>query len=180
MRAGKSLYDQLSPREAMLLNAVALSPALLVYPLGLITRFPPFSTTISNVPGPRQKMYWNGATLNGVYPANIVSDGVALSITLVSYHDQLDFGITACRRSLPQAQRFVDYLEDSLAELERALGIVSPLRKQSARTATKNAARARPNKAGKSGAGKSSKAKPAGKARTMTGRKTAVAPSKGS
>ncbi len=125
MRAGKSLYDNLSAREAMLLNVLVQTPALLVYPLGLITRFPPISTTISNVPGPRHKMYWNGATLNGIYPASIVVDGVALNITLVSYHDQLDFGITACRRSLPQAQRFIDYLEESLAELERALGITS-------------------------------------------------------
>ncbi len=138
MQAGKSLYDQLSSREAMLLNVVAQMPALLVYPLGLVTRFPPFSTTISNVPGPRQQMYWNGATLNGVYPANIVADGIALSITLVSYHDQLDFGITACRRSLPQAQRFIDYLEASLAELETALGI---------HTRAKLAARAAPKKA---------------------------------
>ena len=127
MKAGKSLYDQLSAREALLLNAVALSPALLVYPLGLIRRFPPFSTTISNVPGPRQQMYWNGAALNGIYPANIVVDGVALSITLVSCHDQLDFGVTACSRSLPQAQRFIDYLEESLAELEQALGIAPPV-----------------------------------------------------
>ncbi len=83
-------------------------------------------------------MYWNGATLNGVYPANIVADGVALSITLVSYHDQLDFGITACRRSLPQAQRFIDYLEASLAELEQALGIRAP-ETRTARAAPKKA-----------------------------------------
>ena len=100
-------------------------PGLALAPLGLMSRFPPYSTTISNVPGPRQPMYWNGARLEGIYPASIVAEGMALNITLVTYDDQVDFGITACRRSLPQVQRFIDYLEDSLVELEDAVGISS-------------------------------------------------------
>ncbi|MEM9398462.1 MAG: WS/DGAT domain-containing protein, partial [Pseudomonadota bacterium] len=49
-------------------------------------------------------------------------DGFAMNITLISYHDNLDFGIIACRRSLPQIQRMIDHLEDSLAELEALAG----------------------------------------------------------
>ena len=46
--------------------------------------------------------------------------------TLVSNADQLDFGIVACRKSLPSVQRIIDDLEASLAELEEAAGLPSP------------------------------------------------------
>ena len=43
----------------------------------------------------------------------------------MTYDQQVHFGIMACRRSLPQVQRFIDYLEDALVELEDAVGISS-------------------------------------------------------
>ena len=98
-------------------------PGLLLMPLGLTSRFPPYSTVISNVPGPRRAMYWNGARLDGIYPASIVTEGVALNITLVTYDQNVDVGITACRRSLPQVQRLIDDMEDALSELEEAAGL---------------------------------------------------------
>jgi diacylglycerol O-acyltransferase len=81
---------------------------------------------VSNVPGPRKPLYWNGARLDGIYPASIVFDGFAMNITLVSYHDKLDFGIVACRRSMPQIQRIIDHLEDALQELEAVAGLSGP------------------------------------------------------
>ena len=110
-RAGKSLVQDLSPREAQLVMQIMQAPGLFLVPLGLSSRFPPYSTVISNVPGPRQPMYWNGARLEGVYPASIVTEGVALNITLISYDKNVDFGIVACRRTLPQVQRIIDDLE---------------------------------------------------------------------
>jgi diacylglycerol O-acyltransferase len=89
----------------------------------MASKFPAFSTVISNVPGPREQLYWNGASLDGIYPASIVFDGFAMNITLVSYNNSLDFGIIACRRSLPQVQRMIDHLEESLQELEEVAGL---------------------------------------------------------
>ena len=130
MVAGKELLQALSPAEAALFLQFIQLPGVALAPLGLLARFPPYSTTISNVPGPRRPMYWNGARLEGIYPASIVMEGIALNITLVTYDDQVDFGVMACRRSLPQVQRIIDYLEDSLLELEDAVGIRSkPKRK---------------------------------------------------
>jgi diacylglycerol O-acyltransferase len=57
-----------------------------------------------------------------MYPGSAVFHGFALNITLVGYYRNLDFGITACRRSVPQVQRLIDYLEDSLVELEELAG----------------------------------------------------------
>jgi WS/DGAT/MGAT family acyltransferase len=121
--AGKAMYADMSAGEAALFAQLTQLPGLLLIPLGLGSRFPPYSTVISNVPGPRQPMYWNGARLEGVYPASIVTEGIAMNITLVSYDKQVDLGIMACRRSLPHVQRFIDYMEDALVELEDAAGI---------------------------------------------------------
>jgi len=118
MQAGKEIYTGLSPGEAELFSQITISPLLISKLLGLEKTLPAFNLVISNVPGPRKKMYWNGAPLEGIYPASIVGNGQSLNITLVSYADQLDFGIIACRRSLPSIQRLIECLEDSLCELE--------------------------------------------------------------
>jgi len=127
--AGKALFSDMSPTEAQLFSMLLQTPGLLLMPLGLISRLPPFNTVISNVPGIRETMYWNGARLDGSYPASIVMDGVAMNITLSTYDQNVDFGIIACRRSMPQVQRIIDYMEEALAELEEAAGLAGSPKK---------------------------------------------------
>ncbi len=121
-RAGKEVYSGLSPGEAELFSQITMSPLVLSKLLSLERILPAYNLVISNVPGPRKTMYWNGARLDGIYPASIVLNGQSLNITLVSYADHLDFGIIACRRSLPSIQRLIDCLEESLVELETLAG----------------------------------------------------------
>jgi hypothetical protein len=68
-------------------------------------------------------LYWKGARLDGNYPLSIALDGQALNITLVNNAGNLDFGLVGCRRSVPHLQRLLGHLEDSLKELERAVGV---------------------------------------------------------
>jgi diacylglycerol O-acyltransferase len=75
---------------------------------------------ISNVPGPREPMYFNGARMEGLYPVSLLPQGQALNITLTSYVDDMEFGITACRKTLPHVQRLLDYLTNAIEELEAA------------------------------------------------------------
>ena len=117
-RAGKSMLSELTAREASLYAALMQTPLFVANLMGVADWFPPVSTVISNIPGPREKLYWNGAPLLASYPASAVFHGFALNITFVSYDDNLDFGIMACRQTVPHMQRLVDYLEQSLAELE--------------------------------------------------------------
>jgi diacylglycerol O-acyltransferase len=84
---------------------------------------PPFNIVISNVPGVREPMYWNGARLDGNYPLSIALDGQALNITLANSADNLDFGLVGCRRSVPHLQRLLGDLETALKDLERAVGV---------------------------------------------------------
>jgi len=179
MEAGKAMFQQMSPSEAALFLQLIQLPGLALVPLGLATRFPPYSTVISNVPGPRQPMYWNGARLEGIYPASIVTDGIAMNITLVTYDTQVDFGVIGCRRSLPQIQRMIDYLEDSLVELEDAAGISSAGAVKSASSSSAKAspkAKARPKANTRSKAKAKAKTKPKPKAKTKTKTKAKAKP----
>jgi diacylglycerol O-acyltransferase len=123
MDASKAQLQQLSAGEIQAYTAISQAPLLLTQLTGLSSRFPAFSTVISNVPGPREKRYWNGARLDGMYPVSIPMDGAAVNFTLVSNNENLDFGIVACRKSVPHLQRLIDYMEESLVELEDAAGL---------------------------------------------------------
>ena len=85
---------------------------------GLAPRWQAFNVVISNVPGPKRPLYINGARCEGMYPVSILTDGIALNITLTSYVDHVEFGVIACRRTLPRVQKLLQYFEDGLAELE--------------------------------------------------------------
>lgn len=82
---------------------------------------PVFNVVISNVPGPRQTLYLNSARLDEVYPVSIPTHYQALNITISGYGDNLGFGFTACRRSVPALQRLLDHTDESINELELAL-----------------------------------------------------------
>lgn len=126
MDAGKEQFSGMSRREIEVYGALTQTPILLTQALGISNLYPPFSTVISNVPGPRERRYWNGARLDGIYPVSIPFDGSAVNITLVSNNDQLDFGIVACRKSVPHVQNLIAHMEDALVELEDAAGLRTP------------------------------------------------------
>ena len=82
--------------------------------------WPFFNTVISNVPGPRQTMYCAGAPATHYFPVSIPYHGCALNITVQSYLDQLDFGLIACRETVPDAQRIADYIVEDFAAMREA------------------------------------------------------------
>ena len=165
VQAGKAFYAGMSPKEIELVSMIMQSPAILMMPLGLISRLPPYNVAISNVPGIQETMYWNGARMNGSYPLSIVTDGMAINITLVTYEQNVDFGIIACRRSVPQVQRLIDYMEIALQELEDAADLkAKPARKRKA--ATRKTTRAKAGTRAKVKAKTRPKTKPKTKAKT--------------
>ncbi len=124
MQDGKDFLGSMSPMQILAMSAVGLSPLALYPVLGLTgTLRPPFNLVISNVPGPREPLYWNGARLDGLYPLSIPLDGQALNITCTSYSDGVAFGLTGCRRTVPHLQRLLGYLDEELAALEQAVGL---------------------------------------------------------
>jgi diacylglycerol O-acyltransferase len=124
MEQGKEGMAGLSQVQILALSAMAMSPAAIehLFPSsGLVN--PAFNLIISNVPGARRHMYWNGARLDGLYPLSVPFGGQALNITCTSYADELAFGVIGCRRSVPRLQRLLTYLDNALAGLEKAVGL---------------------------------------------------------
>ncbi len=119
MIAGKDLMQQMSPGEIESYMAITQLPGVSLSLLGLEDKFPAFNVVISNVPGPREQVYWNGAKMVGSYPVSAIAHGSAINITLVSNGNNLDVGIVACRETVPNVQRLIDYMEDALLELEQ-------------------------------------------------------------
>jgi diacylglycerol O-acyltransferase len=114
----------MTPLQLVAMTGLGMSPLILQGMPGYSELFrPPFNIIISNVPGPRSSLYLNGARLDGLYPLSIPYHGQALNITCTSYDDELGFGLTGCRRTVPHLQYLLGYLDDELTALERAVGI---------------------------------------------------------
>jgi WS/DGAT/MGAT family acyltransferase len=122
-RSSKKLLRDLTPTQILAYSAMQMFPLMLgPIPGAMKLTRPPFNVIVSNVPGPREEMYFNGAKLDGMYPVSIVLDGQALNITLCSRDKYLDFGLIGCRKSVPHLQRLLTHLESALAELELSWG----------------------------------------------------------
>jgi len=80
-----------------------------------------FNVTISNVPGPAEPLYFNGARMEQMYPISLLTDGQAVNITVVSYNGQFNVGITGCSDTLPHMQHIAPLMAEELADIERAL-----------------------------------------------------------
>jgi WS/DGAT/MGAT family acyltransferase len=87
---------------------------------------PPFNLTISNVPGPRHAVYCAGHRQVANYPLSVISAGVGLHISLVTYDDELHIGVVTCRDALPTQWALVDDIVASFHELRAAVVDVAP------------------------------------------------------
>jgi diacylglycerol O-acyltransferase / wax synthase len=89
---------------------------------GLGGRAPvPFSAGISNVPGPTEPLYFNGARLDALFPLSLLLHGNALNITCLSYAGTLNFGFTGARDTLPHVQRLAIYMGEAVDEISELL-----------------------------------------------------------
>jgi WS/DGAT/MGAT family acyltransferase len=93
---------------------------------------PAWNLVISNVPGPQFPLYMAGARLVANYPVSVITDGMGLNITLMSYCGMVDFGIVADRDQMPDAKRLMGWLEEELAALAPASGRARRQRSRSA------------------------------------------------
>lgn len=114
----------LEPEMRVPYSILSMAPSIAAMMTGAARHLPPmFNTVVSNVPGGNKDRYLRGARLLHLYPANIVFPGMAVSFTCYSHAGFLNVGIIACRDTLPHMQKLATGLEDSLRELEEALGL---------------------------------------------------------
>jgi len=79
---------------------------------------PLWNLVISNVPGPPIPLYCAGAQLKANYPVSVVTDGMGLNITVLSYCGSLDFGLVADREQMPDVASLMGWLRDELEALK--------------------------------------------------------------
>ncbi len=123
MSASKDLLSDMSATQITAYSALMTLP----FALGQMTGFgnrsrrPMYNVVISNVPGPTEKRYLNGAEVFSVHPISFVMQGQALNITLFTYDDKITFVFTACRDSLPNVQSLVTHTTEAIESLEETL-----------------------------------------------------------
>jgi diacylglycerol O-acyltransferase / wax synthase len=119
MREGKAALAGRSRVQVLAMSALGATPLALAMTLG---RLPgplrPPNVMISNVPGPKDPLYWNGARFDALYPLSVVADGQALNITCTSINNQISFGLTGCRRAVPRIDTLADALGRELDLLD--------------------------------------------------------------
>jgi WS/DGAT/MGAT family acyltransferase len=82
---------------------------------------PALNLVISNVPGPRDPLYCAGAKLEHNFPVSVITDGVGLNITCLSYLDGVDFGIVCDREMIDDAWSLIAALKTELAAVDEAI-----------------------------------------------------------
>lgn len=119
MQNAKDRFKRMTTQQIFNYSALVYGPAGANMLSGLMPKNQAFNLVISNVPGPKDPLYWNGAQLDALYPVSIVMDGQALNITMTSYLDKLEVGLTACRQALPSMQNLLNLLEDEIQTFEQ-------------------------------------------------------------
>jgi len=124
MASAKSLLSDMDGNQITAYSGALTLPFAIGQMTGLGNRsqFPMFNVVISNVRGPQEKRYLDGAEVLSIQPISFVLQGQALNITLFTYADEISFVYTACLESLPGVQKLVPHTQSALEELEQVAG----------------------------------------------------------
>ncbi len=76
--------------------------------------------TITNVPGPQQPLYFNGAKLLKMTGCAPIVDGMGLIITAISYNGEIVFSFSGCREMIPDPEKLSAYSVLSFKALRKA------------------------------------------------------------
>ncbi len=122
MGEAKQQFDLL-PADAIGQATDAASPVVATAALRLVARLSnrmnlPVNLVVSNVPGPREQLYFAGAPLQSYVPISTIISNLGLNVTVHSFLDRIDIGIVVDRDLVPDVWRM---LELHTAELDRLL-----------------------------------------------------------
>lgn len=84
------------------------------------------NTVSTNVPGPQIPLYLAGHRLRGMIPLGIVSANIGLFIAIMTYHQQLTFGLLVDPTLVPDVWFLADCFKESYAELRDAAERAAP------------------------------------------------------
>jgi diacylglycerol O-acyltransferase / wax synthase len=88
----------------------------------MIFALPPIANyVVSNIPGPKDRLYLAGAEITHIFGRTMVGGGIGLFIYCISYGDSLDFGMTALSGLIPDPGRIAEGIERHLGLLVKSI-----------------------------------------------------------
>ena len=120
-RKAKAELGEMSSTANQDFTNLLMMPTVLLTLTGNATRVTPVINAIfSNVPGSPEKLYLEGAELEGLYPLSVVTDNMGLNLTVISYTNKLCFAVTSCPTEQPGIDALGDLLKSSFRELQQS------------------------------------------------------------
>ncbi len=74
---------------------------------------------VSNVPGPREALFWGRTQLRRFVSIGPVLEGIGLNVTVWSYSGELAVGVLTDRRMLPDPRAILELMHDALEDLTK-------------------------------------------------------------
>jgi WS/DGAT/MGAT family acyltransferase len=96
-----------------------------------------FNVTITNVPGPAERVYSFGAPMTDIVPIVPLAADHAVGIAVISYAGRMTFGVIAARASVPELDVLADGVAGSLSELAALVSRPGRTRASGRRSATR-------------------------------------------
>jgi len=108
----------------MLAALIGILPVSVQAVVGAMATFPlpPVNIVATNVPGPQVPLYAMGKRMIDYYPYVPVGYAVGCGCAIMSYDQNLYFGLTADTQAMPDVESLKAFLEQSFVELRRAVG----------------------------------------------------------
>ena len=88
---------------------------------------PPLNVVLSNVAGPRDRIYFGPIELEALYSVGPILEGIGLNITAWSYAGALGVSLLACPTSVPDPWSIIDALHESRVQLRMAVDRDTPI-----------------------------------------------------
>ena len=122
MDRAKSNMRGMSRTAAQDFTNMLMMPTILLTLAGQASHVKPaLNVIVSNVPGSREQLYLEGAPLEAIYPLSVVTDGMGINITVVSYRSKLCVTVTSCPTAQPGIAELGKLVKQSFEELKQAV-----------------------------------------------------------
>ncbi|MEH6516151.1 MAG: wax ester/triacylglycerol synthase family O-acyltransferase [Halioglobus sp.] len=121
MSKAKKNFRDMSSTAAQDFTNMLMMPTILLTLSGRAGQVAPaFNAIISNVPGSKKQLFLEGAPMESMYPLSVVTDGMAINLTVVSYQSKLCFAITSCPTHQPGIGTLASSIKQSYKEVAAA------------------------------------------------------------
>src|SRR5207302_7966378 len=112
------LAEHVQPLAQTVLDAIEYAPLTVQHAVShAAASGRAFNLVVSNIPGPRERLYMLGCELEEVYPVVPLADRHAVSIGFTTTGEQAFFGVYADRESVPDSDELARAIAQSVDEL---------------------------------------------------------------